>query len=66
MKKRTEILMISLVLTGAASLAALTSNDGTERSESPARAEAPAAQPEQRGNPVVYDTDIPAETLSDS
>ena len=86
MKKRTEILMISLVLSGAAIAAALTSNYGTEPTDTatvaqPAvEAEVPAvpaesaktmetgsesSQPDRRGNPVVYDMDIPAEVLSD-
>ncbi len=83
MKKRTEFLVVSLVLCGAAVAAAMTSNDGTERPDTLAVAdptiqqEAPAApveeaeleattpEPGRRGNPVVYDMDIPAEVLSD-
>ncbi len=83
MKKRTEILVVSLVLCCAAGAAAMTSNDGSERPETAAVAEptvvqeAPAApveeaetdttapEPERRGNPVVYDMDIPAEVLRD-
>ena len=78
MNKRTELLLVSLVLSGAAIAAAMTSNDGVDPTEeisdtaivaeapaTPAEAATTVAEPEHRGNPVVYDMDIPAEVLSD-
>ena len=82
MKKRTEFLLVSLVLSGAAVAAAMTSDDRLESADAvatvePAVVTAPAdavtapeadvtsAEPETRGNPVVYEMNIPAEALSD-
>ena len=78
MKKRTEILMISLVLSSAALAAALTSDDGLDRdrvldqAESQVTITAPAPESSDtssdapRGaSPIVYDMDIPADVLKD-
>ncbi len=76
MKKRTEILAITLVLTGSAIAAALTSDIGINQAHAeetamlPADTAAPAATtdtstPERELTPVVYDMDIPADVMSD-
>ncbi len=80
MKKRTEVLLIALVLTGSAAAAAMTSDYGigdteapvvsetTATNEAPADAtEASATEPasESSGAPVVYEMDIPPEVMSD-
>ncbi len=86
MKKRTEFLLVSLVLSGAAVAAAMTSDDGLESADAVAimepaivtephaapvdtvtatEADVTPAEPETRGNPVVYEMNIPAEALSD-
>ncbi len=74
MKKRTEILLITLVLTGSAIAAALTSDYGigqahAEEAPTPAADSAAAVTTvdasEASRTPVVYDMDIPADVMSD-
>ncbi len=74
MKKRTEILAISLVLTGSAIAAALTSDIGIDQvhaEEAPAAdiAEAvtttDASASEESLKPVIYYMDIPADALNE-
>ena len=62
MNKRTEALIISLVLTGTAIVAGLTSDFAVDRDPLP-ETTAETAAPEPRLSPVVYDMDIPADVL---
>lgn len=67
MKKRTEILAITLVLTGSAIAAALTSDIGINQAhaeETPTPI-ATTDTPERELNPVVYEMDIPLDAMSE-
>ncbi len=67
MNKRTEVLAITLVLTGSAIAAALTSDIGIGQAhaEETATPVATTEAPERDRNPVVYEMDIPMDAMND-